>query len=63
MFLVGMLTESQSPAAAARRAMLAVNGAIVAWGVLNAVGLLWLRGETRWLRAYLEGRKSSGGKG
>lgn len=45
---------------AARALMFTVNGAIVAMGIFNAVGLLWLRGETRWLREYLRQRRDGG---
>ena len=37
-------------------AMSVVNGLVVLWGLLNAFGWLWIRGETRWLREYLEQR-------
>jgi hypothetical protein len=58
MFLVVMLRESAGVnASVARGAMLAVNGAIVALALFNVVGLLWLRGETRWLRNYLDARR------
>ena len=30
------------------------------YGLLNAVGWIWLRGETRWLREYLKQRQTSG---
>jgi hypothetical protein len=53
-FLVVMVRESgPDEGAVARWAMLAVNGLIVALAAFNAAGLLWLRGETRWLREYL----------
>ncbi|BBO35880.1 hypothetical protein [Lacipirellula parvula] len=58
MFLVVMLRESAGESGGvARGAMLAINGAIVALGLFNVVGLLWLRGETRWLRNYLDQRR------
>lgn len=58
MFLVVMLRESAGESGGvSRHAMLAVNGAIVALGLFNVVGLLWLRGETRWLRNYLDERR------
>jgi hypothetical protein len=38
---------------AAQRVMLAVNGVIVAVGVLNAAAWMWLGGETRWLGRYV----------
>lgn len=44
----------------ARRAMMAVNGAIVAVGLLNAAAWGWLRRETEWLRVYLRGRTADG---
>ena len=36
---------------------LTVNGLIVALAAFNVAGLLWLRGETRWLRNYLDERR------
>lgn len=44
----------------ARGAMLVVNGLIVAAAIFNAVGLSWLRGETRWLRQYLKDGRNAG---
>lgn len=38
---------------AAQRVMLWVNWAIVVIGVLNSASMLWLQGETRWLRNYM----------
>jgi hypothetical protein len=38
---------------AVQRVMLAVNGVIVAVGVLNATAWLWLGSETRWLARYV----------
>jgi hypothetical protein len=38
---------------AAQRVMLAVNGVIVAVGILNAAAWLWLASETRWLARYV----------
>jgi hypothetical protein len=61
MFLVVMLRESAGESGEiSRSVMLTVNGLIVALAVFNVVGLLWLRGETRWLRDYLEERRRSG---
>ena len=60
MFLVVMLRESAGASGGiSRGVMLAVNGAIVALALFNVVGLLWLRGETRWLRNYLDARRRS----
>ena len=59
MFVVVMLRESVGASGSvARGVMLAVNGAIVALALFNVVGLLWLRGETRWLRNYLDERRA-----
>jgi hypothetical protein len=55
MFVMLMFAEPGS-GTAARRVMLIVNGAIVAAGVFGAAGMLLLRGETVWLRAYLRAR-------
>jgi hypothetical protein len=58
MFLVVMLRESAGEGGEiSRGVMLTVNGLIVALALFNVVGLLWLRGETRWLRNYLEERR------
>ena len=58
MFLVVMLRESAGESGEiSRSVMLTVNGLIVALAVFNVVGLLWLRGETGWLRNYLEERR------
>jgi hypothetical protein len=61
MFLVVMLRESAGKtggsAEISRGVMLTVNGLIVALALFNVVGLLWLRGETRWLRNYMEERR------
>jgi hypothetical protein len=58
MFLVVMLRKSAGESGEiSRSVMLTVNGLIVALAVFNVVGLLWLRGETRWLRDYLEERR------
>lgn len=60
MFLVVMFRESAGASGGiSRGVMLAVNGAIVALALFNVVGLLWLRGETRWLRNYLDARRRS----
>lgn len=60
MFLVVMLRESASETGEiSRGVMLTVNGLIVALALCNVVGLLWLRGETRWLRSYLEERRQA----
>ena len=61
MFLVVMLRESAGESGEiSRSVMLTVNGLIVALAAFNVVGLLWLRGETRWLRDYLAERRRSG---
>lgn len=53
-FVIAFAGDPDNPdGLAAGRVMLWVNGAVVALGVFNAVGLLWLRGETQWLRGYL----------
>ncbi len=53
-FVIAMFGDPDNPAGlAAGRVMLWVNGAVAAFGVFSAVGLLWLRSETGWLRAYL----------
>lgn len=57
MFVVAWLRESNGTKEVSRTAMLIVNGLIVALAAFNVVGLLWLRGETRWLRDYLEERR------
>jgi hypothetical protein len=61
MFLVVMLRESAGEtgesAEISRGVMLTVNGLIVALALFNVVGLLWLRGETQWLRNYMEERR------
>lgn len=58
MFLVVMLRESAGETGEiSRGVMLTVNGLIVALAIFNVVGLLWLRGETRWLREYLDERR------
>lgn len=58
MFLVVMLREQAGETGEiSRGVMLTVNGLIVALAVFNVVGLMWLRGETRWLREYLEERR------
>jgi hypothetical protein len=60
MFLVVMFRESAGASGGiSRGVMLAVNGAIVTLALFNVVGLLWLRGETRWLRNYLDARRRS----
>jgi hypothetical protein len=41
---------------AVQRVMLAVNAVIVAVGVLNALAVVWLQRETKWLRDYLRQR-------
>jgi hypothetical protein len=62
MFLVVMLRESAGETGEiSRGVMLTVNGLIVALALFNVVGLLWLRGETRWLRDYLEERREGRG--
>jgi hypothetical protein len=60
MFVVAWLRESTETKEVSRAAMLVVNGLIVALAVFNVVGLLWLRGETRWLRSYLAERRDRG---
>ena len=57
MFVIVWIRESTETKEASRLAMLIVNGLIVAMAIFNVVGLLWLRGETRWLRNYLEERR------
>lgn len=58
MFVVVMFRESAGDSGGiSRGVMLTVNGVIVAWAIANVVGLLWLRGETRWLRNYLAERR------
>lgn len=57
-FVVVMIRESVGQSGqTARGVMLAVNGAIIALALFNLTGLLWLRGETRWLRNYLDERR------
>jgi hypothetical protein len=59
MFVMLMFAEPGT-GMAARRVMLIVNGAIVAAGAFGAVGMLLIRGETVWLRAYLRARPEDG---
>lgn len=57
MFVIVWIRESTETKEVSRLAMLIVNGLIVALAIFNVVGLLWLRGETRWLRNYLDERR------
>lgn len=59
MFVVVLFRESAGNSGGiSRGVMLTVNGLIVAWAIASVVGLLWLRGETRWLRKYLAERRA-----
>ena len=49
--------------AAARRVMLAVNGVVVAVGVLNAASWIWLGRETAWLPGVFAGPAEGDGSG
>jgi hypothetical protein len=55
LFVVVMIREALGDdGALARSVMLAVNGAIVLTACFNAIGFLLVRGETNWLREYLQ---------
>jgi hypothetical protein len=58
MFVMLMASDTKSGGGgiAAGRVMLIVNGAIIAFGLLNVIGLVWIRPETVWLRDYLRSR-------
>ena len=56
LFLVVALTENKLGMDAAWMIMLVVNGLIVLLGVVNLLGPVMSRGETRWLRQYLADR-------
>lgn len=53
-FLPAVTTGREYSDRAAKITMLAVNGLVVALGLVNLTGPLWLRRETRWLREYLQ---------
>lgn len=63
MFVVVMIRESSGElGTVALAVMLAVNAALIVMALFNALGQLWVRGETRWLREYLRerGKPASG---
>jgi hypothetical protein len=60
MFVVVAVTDGfEEVGSGVQRAMLAVNGAIVALGLMTMVGPLLIRAETAWLRNYLKERDAS----
>jgi hypothetical protein len=59
LFLTVVLTENKFGFDSAWAIMLVINGLIVLLGVVNLVGPVMSRGETRWRRQYLVDRAAS----